>query len=480
MEEKEDSGVWMTKAVHSDKNPGRDLLLIVLFAFLMRIVAVLALDSGSFPVSLNEHWAHARNIYEGRGFAFNWYDLLDKPVVGSFMPPLYAAIAAGLMFLSGGSERTAVLLAQLLNVLLSTGIVYLVGRLGMADAKASGAALSDDRGSITPASRFPVRLMRSPGLLAAAFWSVYPPALGHTWRPETQTLEAFLLALLAFIVIKTFESRKETGGTPQRPRLLKSSILAGFSLGLLLLVRPSSGVLWAFWCITIILTVKPLRAAFAFVVLSSLVAAATISPWTIRNFRVHHCFVPIATNGGFNFYIGSNPEWEGRIPPLNRFFTRMGEEEKEKWRSMTEVERDRRLYRMGLEFWRRRPAQTLAAVGRKLISFIFFRPYLFAAYPGWLYVGFVLSYSILFVFFLISLPRSHGLPRALFLTAIGAVGLVACIYVVSMRFRATVEPFMAVMGMSSLATRIGRRMGGTRERPRGVGTERLASTRADR
>ena len=38
-----------------------------------------------------------------------------------------------------------------------------------------------------------------------------------------------------------------------------------------------------------------------------LFAAATIAPWTARNYRLHHAFVPISTNGGVMLWMGLHP-----------------------------------------------------------------------------------------------------------------------------------------------------------------------------
>ena len=46
-------------------------------------------------------------------------------------------------------------------------------------------------------------------------------------------------------------------------------------------------------------------------------AAAVISPWTLRNYRVHGEWILISSNGGINFWIGNNEQATGEFiePP---------------------------------------------------------------------------------------------------------------------------------------------------------------------
>jgi hypothetical protein len=43
----------------------------------------------------------------------------------------------------------------------------------------------------------------------------------------------------------------------------------------------------------------------------SLGFVAAVAPWTVRNALAFHAFVPVATNGGINLYIGNNPRARG-------------------------------------------------------------------------------------------------------------------------------------------------------------------------
>ena len=54
------------------------------------------------------------------------------------------------------------------------------------------------------------------------------------------------------------------------------------------------------------LTKDKLRQSLRYLSLSAIVAIAILAPWTIRNYIVFDRFVPISTNGGFNFWRGNN------------------------------------------------------------------------------------------------------------------------------------------------------------------------------
>jgi len=185
---------------------------------------------------------------------------------------------------------------------------------------------------------------------------------------------------------------------------------------------------------------------------ATLVAFAVVLPWTARNASLHGRLIPIATNGGFNFYMGNNPIWEGGIPPLVRYFPRMTEDERTAWRALPEAERDRRFYLMGLEYWKDQPGRALKGAWHRLVSFALWRPYLFAAYPRWLAVLFIASYVVALGPFLLVLPRCRGPACALPLLAILATAVTGLAFVVSMRFRATVEPMLVALG-ATLAAR---------------------------
>jgi hypothetical protein len=406
---------------------------ILIAAFAARCVAAIVFDLLHLAGTGNEHWVLATSLHRGLGFAFDWYGLFDHPVVGSFIPPLYPWILAGFLRVAGGSLQLALHLAQLLNAILgmlTCGLVIALAERRCRDLGPGGA-------------------VRHAPLAAGLLWALYPPAVGASAITNTSILEAFLLLLLLHLVIRA-------AGSPEERAPYPTAIATGLVLGALLLSRPTAGVVWVGLGLLVLLRRRgragdSSRARMRFLLLASVIAVLAILPWAARNSRVHGAIVPVSTNGGFNFYMGNNSGTVGEIPRLDRFFARMPEPEKEIWRARTEIQRDRRLYQMGREFWEKEPGMAVEAVGRKVVSYLFFRPYLFAGYPGWLAAVFVGSYVLLFVPFVASLRRCRDIVCLSVLIAFAATGIVACAYIVSMRFRASVEPLMMVVASPLLA-----------------------------
>jgi hypothetical protein len=425
---------------------GKTLATILALAVLLRLAAILVMNALHLASASGEQWLPAWGLYRGQGFVFDWYGLLSSPQPSSFLPPLYAWVLYLALLLTGGQAPVAALAAQVFNALLGAGTACLCAQLaGMAwpnDLRGSQAA------SRTAASRPAARLsglLRDPRWLAAGIWAVYPPSVAHAAVTQTQDLETFLLVLLAFLVLRALPV--------PRPR---TAVLAGLALGGLLLSRPSAGLTWVFCALAVWQLSQRRREVCRFLVWATLAALVAALPWTVRNYRLHGRLVPVALNGGFNFYIGNGPYGGGEIPPLPSFFDRWEVSARDSLRKQSEVERDATLYRLGLETIRHDPGGELKKLWRRAVSFVLFRPYLFAAYPGWIAALFVLSYLAVLVPFLLALPRCRGPAAGFFLAAIVATGLVGLVYIVSMRFRATVEPFMVVIAAGWISRRWGR------------------------
>jgi 4-amino-4-deoxy-L-arabinose transferase-like glycosyltransferase len=98
---------------------------------------------------------------------------------------------------------------------------------------------------------------------------------------------------------------------------LRRSPVCGLAAGLAALTRPTALTLPVLW-VAALLVMRSLRANRPWlksVALASLFLAATVAPWSLRNYAVLKSFVPVSTNGGDVFYRANNPLATGSWMP---------------------------------------------------------------------------------------------------------------------------------------------------------------------
>jgi len=257
-----------------------------------------------------------------------------------FRAPLYPYFLALLYKLSGTSITFAVLVQHVIGSL-SAVLIYLLAR-----------------------QVFLPRIALLAGLLAACYWTfVY-----FEGDLLIVTLIVFLdLAALLLITI----SIKRDG--------VWLLLASGAVIGLSALARPN---------ILILLPVLPLVFAFKgsmrqwrpwvtktlWVWLGS---AILITPVLVRNYVVGHDIVPIASQGGVNFYIGNNPDSDGStaVVPGTRWDWWGGYQdavaiaERAAGRPLKPSEVSNHFFREGTKFIFGSPGESVALTGRKLAMF---------------------------------------------------------------------------------------------------------------
>ncbi|MCK4774417.1 MAG: glycosyltransferase family 39 protein, partial [Candidatus Krumholzibacteria bacterium] len=154
--------------------------------------------------------------------------------------------------------------------------------------------------------------------------------------------------------------------------------LAGAFLGMSGIARPNVLLAAPFLGIWIWRSVRPAtygpspwRSILAFY----LASLAVVAPVTFRNAIVGGDFVPIASQGGVNFYIGNNPEADGvtAIAPGTRgdwwggFNETRDLAEQELGRELKYSEISRYWYRQGLRFWTDHPVGAVKLYLRKFV-----------------------------------------------------------------------------------------------------------------
>jgi len=266
-------------------------LRLYLLALLLRLLPVLL--TIDLPIGLDDMLQYdmlGRSIAQGNGF--RWYaqedlDLIQTYididfVVGdydpqgvqtSFRAPAYPALLALIYSISGFSSR--LFAARLFQAFLGASLAplsYLIGKALFQKHSEKGAIFA--------------------GVMMAAYplLVIYPLALA------TENLFIPLVALALLFLLKAKENHR-----------LSTYAIAGLILGVATLTRSVIFGFAGLAFIWIFFILKQRKAAFVFL----LTLMALISPWIIRNTRLHNQFVFIESSMGYNLHMGYHPEGNG-------------------------------------------------------------------------------------------------------------------------------------------------------------------------
>jgi len=223
-------------------------------------------------------WLHGQPLYVWDENDYNQIALnllrqgqfaLEPGQPTSIRPPLYPVLVAGVYAVGGEQNFTAVRVLQAILGAATAGVVFALAR-GMYGART--------------------------GLIAAAIYACYPSIVVTTGLVLTETLFTLFLCT-ACLLMQQFLTRGRFWLLPA----------LGVALGLGALTR---SVLWLFPPVLLMFLLvcdpAPLwrtRLLHAAVVIAAMVA--TISPWAIRNTRLHRTFTAVDVMGGRNFMMGN-------------------------------------------------------------------------------------------------------------------------------------------------------------------------------
>ena len=242
---------------------GRWVLAIALaIGLVVRVVFLWQTPALDTEIVDERHYvALARNVLAGHGFAWG----PGEPT--SIRPPLYPAFLAGVWAFTG-IDFQAVRLVQFLLALLTTAMVYQIGRQ-----------------------------MFSPvvGRYAAAVTWLYPSLIFFNFTLLTETLYVFLLTgFLLLAVMLVAQPRTAT------------ALGCGLALGLACLTR---SVLWPLPLVLcpllVVLLRGPLRMRLALAAVVLAGYGLAVGPWAIRNTRLQGVVTIVDTMGGLNLHMGN-------------------------------------------------------------------------------------------------------------------------------------------------------------------------------
>lgn len=302
---------------------------IVVVAFVVRICfvyfyfvsAAQRMASNNLPFGY-EAGAVAAAIAQGKGFSSPLKTIQTGPT--AWFSPIYPYLLAGVFKVFGVYSYISSVVIRCIDNVFSACTCWPIYTIG---AKA---------------------FSRRIGAVAAWIWVLFPTSLffSTVWVWDT-ALSAFILAL---IVATTLELR----GSER----LSSWIGYGALWAVGSMVNPAVVAilpplaLWALW---------PLRRRFAtagrLVLACSVIFAAGIMPWTIRNYVVFHKFIPFRSNFGLELWLGNNPlvpeMWAPNLHPNEDV------SEAAKYARMTEIPYMQEKQQEAVQFIRTHPLDTL-------------------------------------------------------------------------------------------------------------------------
>jgi len=379
------------------------LIPIIIFAVAFFVRALYVMDYDALPVSDASHYdTLAISLSEGKGFV----DPNGEHT--SWRAPLYPFFLS-LIYRFAGHDYLVVRLIQALIWSLTCILIYLIGK------RCFGHKV---------------------GIIAAGISVFYIGFIHCAALLLTETLFSFFLAIIIFCIISA-----------EKYFSLVRLIVIGIILALSSLMR-SATVLMPIFILALFLAKKEFnfRRSLQYFLIMTATMCIVIMPWTIRNYMVHHAFVPIATQGGITFYSSYKPP-QGKIIGLitNDEVTRRASEIK------SEAQRDKFLYRETFKFIRHNPLKVLKLSILKLGYFISPFDWEITSSEGrynYQYAFFII-FSIVGTFAMLRQKRRYA--YTLLLPAVYLL-IIAIIFQGSPRHRLAAEPCLIILAAFGIAT----------------------------
>ncbi|OGB90391.1 MAG: hypothetical protein A3H39_14900 [candidate division NC10 bacterium RIFCSPLOWO2_02_FULL_66_22] len=185
------------------------------------------------------------------------------------------------------------------------------------------------------------------GVAAAALAALAFDLIIYPGMLLTETLYLFLVAMALLALSRAM-----------RADSLGWALAAGILVGLAALTRPTIllfAALFAMWraAIRSWRTVVPLLMGIAFMLL----------PWGARNFLIYGEVILVSPNGGWNFWLGANPEADGSYPNV------IPVEIARTLRREPYLQQSRTGYARGMQFIKQHPGQYAKILALKLIKY---------------------------------------------------------------------------------------------------------------
>ncbi len=405
------------------KRNRKKLFLLIALALAIRVSYALAV--GSHPLAEDEvqYDEIARNVVATGEF----YQHFGEKTFYSFRAPLYPYFLA-VLYATIGTDPLPVILLQCLLDAAVAGLLFLIAAKLVAN--------------------------RTVPVVSALLYSLYPYAIYRCTFLMTETLFAFLCALMVFVFI-TVERRAVRH--PQMRPSVGLLVVCGVGLGVATLTKAGIALMgplvvpWAY-----LVYRRPRQVAVATTLVCGAMAL-TLAPWTLRNWTIHKSFVPVATEGGVTLLGGNNAVSATSDEYLGFWYNPSGL--KILSPGLGEVEESRQANRAAIAFLQDNTDQVPRMLLHKFLNTWVVHSYYLARDSGPARLA-RLTYTVLVPFSVVGMfllllrsrkePSDWISPRIVWFLLLNV--LVLClIFYGSARFRAPVEPYLIFLAALPLA-----------------------------
>jgi len=341
----------------------------------------------------------------------------------AWVPPLYTFLIAAVFKLFGVYTAASALVLLALNAVFSAVTAVLVFEIG---ARCFG---------------------RQNGLWAAWLWALHPAAMQYAvrWIWE-MTLTTMLFTAVVVLALR-MRGVAEEGADRRDLQTLARWELFGLLWGLIALSNPSLLLflpfcaLWTLWHAPH--GVQALRRALV----GALLCCVIVAPWTYRNWKVFHAFVPLRSNLGAELALGDGPDAMGFLMEYNH--PMQSAKQLREYTELGELKYSRMRGEQAKAAIRANPAHFLAISAKRFYFFWWSVPQPFERHPAQEYAREV-SYCFLSLAGLMGLALAlrRRMPAAgLFAWAFLLLPLTYYFITVHARFRHPLEPLIWVLGV---------------------------------
>ncbi|MBI2474671.1 MAG: glycosyltransferase family 39 protein [Candidatus Taylorbacteria bacterium] len=252
-------------------NPKNILALILVGAFLFSIAYAFYFRIEP-TVDADAYDAIAINLVAGNGYVENTeIPLAEDSAIGRVGPGYQFFLF--LVYKIFGHHYPVVWMIQALLHVLTGGMLFLIA-----------SKLFKERGQWI-------------GLIASALYVFYIDVLQMNAMIMTESLFLFLTALSIYFFVLFYERPSKA-----------NALLLGVATALCILTRPTALLLLVMYLIFAVS-----KKYFVQALILALCFTFIIGPWTSRNYRVYDRFIMTTAAGGYDIWVGNNPEASGEL-----------------------------------------------------------------------------------------------------------------------------------------------------------------------